>query len=82
MKTKVLKGLLPALVMVLAIGLSFATVSSEVNQQGYYWDPNAQEVKEVPGGVDCPPTGIDACLFDDQEVFADEELTIPLYERE
>lgn len=82
MKTKVLKGLLPALVMVLAIGLSFATVSSEMNQQGYYWDPDDEEVKEVPGGVDCLTTGEILCTYDDQQVFADEELEDELYIRE
>ncbi|APY10457.1 hypothetical protein BWZ22_04025 [Seonamhaeicola sp. S2-3] len=82
MKTKVLKGLLPALVMVLAIGLSFATVSSEVNQQGYYWDPITNQIEEVPGGVDCPPSGTEACLYEEQPVFADEDRTIPLYEKD
>ncbi|MFL1012593.1 DUF6520 family protein [Flavisericum labens] len=79
MKTKVMKGLLPALVMVLAIGLSFATTSIEVNQQGYYWDTNTNQVEEVPGGVDCPPEGTIACLHDEQPVFADEDRTIPLF---
>lgn len=81
MKTKVLKTVLPIVVMVFAIGLAFATKTENTSTPGYYMDP-ISGVEEVPGGVDCFTEGDDFCIFDKKfEVFADQGLTIRLYER-
>ena len=81
MKTKVWKSILPAMAMFLAIGMSFATVPDSINQTGYFWNPNTQQVETVPGGVDCLNSGSQACIFENNEVFADLDLEIPLYKR-
>lgn len=81
MKTKVFKSILPALAILMAIGLSFATELNTVNEPGYYNDP-LLGVQAVPGGVDCPPEGSIDCTYNGHKVYADPAMTIELFERE
>lgn len=46
MKTKVFKTVLPFLVMILAIGLSFAVEANKVVQIGYFDDPLVPGIQE------------------------------------
>ncbi|MFD0991142.1 DUF6520 family protein [Mariniflexile jejuense] len=60
MKTKVFKFMLPALAMVLAIGLSFATEAKRSAQTGYYDDPFIPGVQSIITDCEKQPSG-DLC---------------------
>jgi len=77
MKTRVLKTVLPILAIVLAVGLAFATEVSNSIQIGYYFDPNLGEV--VSTIVDCNSTTQIPCEIDNNQVYAEPELSTPLY---
>ncbi|MEC7264112.1 MAG: DUF6520 family protein [Bacteroidota bacterium] len=80
MKSNFLKLVLPAFAMLLAVGLAFATEDSNIPQTGYYNHP-LYGAQPVPGGVDCITNGTTRCTYGEYEVFADEGLSIKLYER-
>lgn len=83
MKTKFFKSVLPALAILLAISLSFATTANTaMNQVGYYDDPFIPGIQEVPGGVDCPTFGEITCKYNGQDVYADQAQTIQLWEKQ
>ncbi|WP_339917141.1 DUF6520 family protein [Yeosuana marina] len=82
MKSKVFKIMLPAFAILLAISLSFATEATNSSQIGYYNDPSIPGIQQVLGGVDCPDHGEVSCEFNGFQVYADQALTIKLYERE
>lgn len=82
MKTKVFKSILPLFAILLAISLSFATTAnSTLNEPGYYDHP-ILGAQPVPGGVDCPQSGTITCKYGTYDVFADQSLTIQLYEKQ
>lgn len=58
MKTKIFKIMLPALAMVLAIGLSFATEANRTTQTGYYDDPFVPGVQSIITDCEKQPVGI------------------------
>ncbi|MBA6153413.1 DUF6520 family protein [Gelidibacter maritimus] len=77
MKTKFFKSVMPFLVMILAIGLSFAMDAKTSTTMGYYLDP-ALGVQSVPIGIECQPrTGFN-CEFDGFQLYAEMELMNPL----
>ncbi|MBU3026068.1 DUF6520 family protein, partial [Zobellia galactanivorans] len=65
----------------MAVGLSFAFEANSIAQSGYYNNPLMPGIQQVPGGVDCPETGKKACTYDGYQVYADQALSIPLFER-
>ena len=58
MKTKIFKIMLPALAMVLAIGLSFATEANRSAQTGYYDDPFVPGVQSIITDCEKRPDGV------------------------
>ena len=80
MKSNVLKTILPALALLLAVSFAFATQSLNENRQGFISTPSGP--MEVPGGVDCDTPTNDPCLYLGQQVYADQALTIPLFVKE
>ena len=79
MKKHLLKIILPAFAILLAVGLAFATEDRNIPQTGYYNHPTfgLQTIE-----TDCLESGDDPCLVDDQyQVYKNQGLTIPLYER-
>ena len=79
MKTKIQKFALPLFAIVMAIGLAFATAEDNATQTGYYNHP-ILGVQQIP--TDCPDNGSVQCMEGTYPVFKDQNLTIPLYERE
>ncbi|TMU50749.1 DUF6520 family protein [Flagellimonas algicola] len=77
MKTKILKFILPAFAIIMAVGLAFATDESNATQTGYYNHPilGVQSIS-----TDCPDFGTVQCMEGPYQVFKDQNLTIPLYE--
>lgn len=82
MKTKVLKSVLPIVAVVCAIGLAFATETTSMSNPAYYDDPDIEGIQELEEGVDCPTTGKDPCLYNGFQLYADQGLSVELYERE
>ena len=79
MKSNLLKLVLPAFAILLAVGLAFATEDRDIPQTGYYQHPilGLQTIE-----TDCPDSGSDPCLVNNQyPVYKNQGLTIPLYER-
>lgn len=77
MKTKVLKSILPAFAILLAIGFAFATEAEPVSQTAYYEHP-VSGVQSVTIGNECQDqSGID-CKFNGYQLYADMDTTIPL----
>ncbi len=74
MKTKILKFVLPAFAILLAISLSFATETDSFSNTGYIEGPTGA----IPVQVDCNNTTQDQCYYLGQEVFQDTGLSIPL----
>ncbi|MGJ5641509.1 hypothetical protein I3217_05195 [Formosa sp. S-31] len=70
---------MPIFVMVLAVGLAFATESNTVNTTGYYDDPSIPGIQQVPGGTDCPMEGVIPCEYNGFQVYADQNLLNPLH---
>lgn len=79
MKTKVFKNVMPVFVMLLAIGLSFATNASP-DQVGYYDDPSVPGIQEVI--TNCSLDGEVECKVDGFQVYSDPGLLQPLFLRE
>ncbi|WP_298535860.1 DUF6520 family protein [uncultured Algibacter sp.] len=78
MKSKVFKFILPAFALLLAVSFAFATEESNASQTGYYNHPilGVQQIS-----TDCQAQGAVNCMEGSYQVFADEDLTIPLKER-
>jgi len=79
MKKHLLKIVLPAFAIVMAVGLAFATEESNLPQTGYYNHPTfgLQTIE-----TDCLDSGEEPCMVDDQyPVYKNQGLSIPLYER-
>lgn len=70
---------MPVFVMLLAIGLSFATNASP-DQIGYYDDPSIPGIQEV--STNCSLDGEIECKVDGFKVYSDPSLSIPLWIRE
>jgi hypothetical protein len=82
MKSKILKFVLPAFAILLAVSLSFATVNNAPSQTGYYDDPFIPGIQQVPGGTECPTIGDEYCMYDDHQVYGNQALTIELFEKQ
>tara|TARA_R110000868_G_scaffold94642_1_gene261000 strand:+ start:1228 stop:1473 length:246 start_codon:yes stop_codon:yes gene_type:complete len=69
MKTKVFKIMLPALAVVMAVGLAFATETNTIAQEGYYNHPALgwQSVMVEDG---CGASGAIPCTFNDYQLYA------------
>ena len=69
MKTKFLKLVLPAFVIMMAIGLAFATESETLSQDGYYNHPSLgwQSVIVEDG---CGVSGAIPCTFNGNQLYA------------
>ncbi|NDV17676.1 hypothetical protein GO009_16785 [Muricauda sp. TY007] len=77
MKSKFLKLVLPAIAIIMAVGLAFATEESNLMQPGYKATPDGPE----PVETDCVAEGEIQCTSGIFLVYLDEDLSIPLYER-
>lgn len=80
MKTSFFKIVLPAFAILLAVGLSFATETTNVSSPAYYNHP-VLGVQPVPGGSDCPVSGTISCKYNGYDIFADPALSTPLFIR-
>lgn len=77
MKTKVFKSVMPVFVMLMAIGMSFATNTVREAQTAYYQDP-VLGVQSVIIGDECrDQNGID-CKFNGNQLYAEIALSTPL----
>ena len=76
MKTKILKFVLPAFALLLAVSFAFATEAINENRQGFISTPTGY--MEVPGGVNCDTPTNDPCLYLGQQVYAEQGLITPL----
>lgn len=79
MKTNLLKIVLPAFAIIMAVGLAFATEEGNNTQTGYYEHPilGLQTIQ-----TDCPDFGEVPCMEGQYQVFKNPGLTIELYERD
>jgi RNA binding exosome subunit len=81
MKTNIFKTVLPALAILLAMGLSFAVEVTSVDQQGFYRNPITGLPQQVPGNVSCEEEENDfPCTHEGQQVYAELTLDTPLYQ--
>lgn len=78
MKTKVFKSVLPLLVMILAIGLSFATQSPTVDQLGYFQN-SLSEWQSIVVGPECGLTGDEPCLYMDKQLYTQPDIDSPAF---
>ncbi|MBJ7880976.1 DUF6520 family protein [Gelidibacter salicanalis] len=78
MKTKVFKSVLPIIAVVFAMGLAFATETTN-SSPAFYDDPAIPGVQRLTGGTDCPTVGQIPCMYQDFQLFADEDLSTPLF---
>lgn len=81
MKSKVLKFVLPAFAIMLAISFAFATEANNTVTTQYYNHPILGTL-EVPISMDCPIQGSTTCKYNGFDVYADQGLSIPLYEKQ
>lgn len=82
MKTKVLKNVMPFIVMILAVGFSFAVDENRVVQTGYYDNPDIPGIQST--ATNCVKNGNGALckvgifqLFDTPTLTVGEELKQP-----
>jgi len=78
MKTKVFKSVMPFLVMIMAIGLSFAMETETSTTMGFYEDP-LLGVQSVPIGIECQNQAGFNCEFDGYQLYAERELRTSLH---
>lgn len=78
MKTTVFKLMLPALAILMAVGLAFATEGQNATQTGYYNHPilGVQAIQ-----TDCLDQGSVQCMEGTYPVYKDPGLNNPLFER-
>lgn len=74
MKTKVFKPILPIFAILLAVGFAFATEADAFLNTGYIQGPSGP----IEVQVDCKSEIPDLCLFNNQQVYEDQGLTIPM----
>ena len=74
MKTKILKIVLPAFAILLAISLSFATEADSFSNTGYIQGPTGP----IQVQVDCKSETPDPCLYLGQQVYEDQGYTKPM----
>lgn len=78
MKTKVFKAVLPVFAMLLAMGMALATETTN-SSPAFYDDPAIPGVQQLTGGTDCPTVGQIPCMYQEFQLFADEDLSTPLF---
>ncbi len=77
MKTNVFKFALPALAMLLAIGLSFATEANRTAPIGYYDDPFIPGIQQV--STACTPNANgNLCTHNGYQLYDEPALVTPL----
>ncbi|MBA4744534.1 MAG: hypothetical protein H2058_04685 [Muricauda sp.] len=79
MKSKFLKLVLPAFAIIMAVGLAFATEESNLMQPGYAATPDGPEPVETDCVEEISEIQCTSGIF---LVYLDEDLSIPLYERD
>ena len=82
MKSKILKIILPAFAILLAVSLSFASTEANLDDATDYYDHPILGATLVPGGTNCPTQGSITCKYNGFDVFDDQGLTMPLFERQ
>ena len=70
--------MLPAVAIVMAVGLAFATEESNLPNTGYVNSPSGP----LQIQTDCPDTGTEFCYEGSNQVFNDIGLTDPKRDRE
>jgi len=73
MKLRVLKTILPAFAVLLAVGLAFATESTTVYRSGHYLHPNLGW-QTVPVSNECVESGEIPCKFGIYQVYSEPSL--------
>ncbi len=81
MKSKVLKFVLPVFAILLAISISFASSEASLDDSTDYYNHPILGATLVPGGTNCPTQGTIKCKYNGFDVFDDQALSIPLFER-
>jgi len=76
MKTGFLKLVLPAFVILLAVGLAFATESNTVSQVAYYQSPSG--VMQVTVSDECIPDGEIDCTYFGLQLYTEPTLITKL----
>lgn len=77
MKKHLLKIVLPAFAILLAVGLAFATEESNLMYPGYADTPDGPE----PVETDCDGSSENQCKVGAFDVYEDIDLSIPLYDK-
>lgn len=77
MKTKILKSVLPALAILMAVGFAFATEVDSTSRIAYYEHP-LLGVQSVMVGSECNINGEIDCTFNGQQLYAEPTLQIEL----
>ncbi|RXJ45686.1 DUF6520 family protein [Gelidibacter gilvus] len=70
MKTKVFKSVMPVFVMLMAVGLAFATERIVVERDAYYNIPGTTNWEHTTVGDECFTGGANACSFLGQQLYA------------
>lgn len=81
MKSKIFRFVLPAFALFLAVSFAFATEANNTVTTQYYDHP-ILGAQEVPISLDCPTEGTTTCKYNGFNVYADQGLSISLYERQ
>lgn len=76
MKKHLLKIVLPAFAILLAVGLAFATDRTAVDQVAYYQDSSG--VQSVTIGDECQPDNQIDCMYDGYQLYKEESLDTKL----
>lgn len=76
MKTNILKLVLPAFAILLAVGLAFATETDSSDQTAYYQDSSG--IHSITIGDDCVKNGANPCKFNGHQLYAEMALSNPL----
>lgn len=74
MKKHLLKIVLPAFAILLAVGLAFATEADSFLETGYIKGPSGP----IQVQVDCKSEIQDPCLFNGQQVYQNQDYTSPM----
>lgn len=70
MKKHLLKIVLPAFAILLAVGLAFATEEKAAFQQGHYFDTSVQQWKSITVEEDCDDQGEIPCLHEGYQLYS------------
>lgn len=74
MKNNLLKIVLPAFAILLAVGLAFATEADSFLETGYIQGP----LGPIEVEVDCKSEIQDPCLYNGQQVYQNQDYTSPM----